>query len=49
MPGLRLSLWQAQRLWGLDPSTCNEVVSLLVKQSILRVKDGQISAHPVYK
>ena len=36
MPGLRLTMPQAQRLWGLDGDTCAEVVALLVARSILR-------------
>ena len=44
MPGLRLSLHQAARLWGLDPATCRAVVGLLLAQSILRVTNGHISA-----
>jgi hypothetical protein len=35
MPGLRLTIPQAQRLWGLDGDTCAEVVALLIARSIL--------------
>ena len=36
MPGLRLTISQAQRLWRLDGDTCAEVVALLVARSVLR-------------
>jgi hypothetical protein len=36
MPGLRLTISQAQRLWGLDQDTCAEVVALLIARSILQ-------------
>jgi hypothetical protein len=42
MPGLQLTLVQAQRLWGLEPSTCEAVVALLVAREVLRVKNGRI-------
>ena len=40
MPGLRLSKDQAQRLWGLDESTCEELLSELVEARFLR-RTGQ--------
>jgi Fic family protein len=36
MPGLSLTIAQAQRLWGLEPSTCQTVFEHLVEARILR-------------
>jgi hypothetical protein len=36
MPGLSLTLEQAQRLWGLDRGTCWGVLSNLVRAGFLR-------------
>jgi len=36
MPGLRLSLAQAQRLWGMDAESCTIVLQLLIDASFLR-------------
>jgi len=36
MPGLQLTLTQAQRLFGLDPAACRQVIELLVDASFLR-------------
>jgi hypothetical protein len=36
MPGLRLSLEQAQRLWGLDAETCALTLDRLVDARFLR-------------
>jgi hypothetical protein len=36
MPGLQLTLVQAQRLFGLDPISCRQVIELLVEASFLR-------------
>lgn len=35
MPGLRLRLDQAQRLWGLDRHTCEDLLSSLVDAKFL--------------
>ena len=35
MPGLCLTLKQAQRLWGLDEETCGRALSLLVEARFL--------------
>lgn len=41
MPGLRLTPAQARRLWGLDPSECEDLLDLLVHQDfLLRTRDG---------
>jgi hypothetical protein len=36
MPGLRLTLPQAARLWGIDLSSCEAVVDVLVKCEFLQ-------------
>jgi DNA-binding IclR family transcriptional regulator len=36
MPGLCLTLGQARRLWALDESTCNRLLSNLVSEGYLR-------------
>ena len=36
MPGLRLTLPQARRLWGLDERTCVQLLESLVDASFLR-------------
>jgi len=35
MPGLRLNLPQAQRLWALDPLRCEAVLEALVEGGVL--------------
>jgi hypothetical protein len=41
MPGLRLTSAQAQRLWGLDRRTCEELLSALTRaQFLARTRDG---------
>lgn len=40
MPGLRLTLAQAQRLWGVDPTLCSSAVQMLVRASFLRRAEG---------
>ena len=36
MPGLQLTVPQAQRLWGLDADACRTVIEALVEASFLR-------------
>jgi hypothetical protein len=36
MPGLSLTLPQAQRLWTADPATCAEVFARLIVSGVLR-------------
>jgi hypothetical protein len=36
MPGLRLTLAQATRLWGLDTEACQDVINALVGSAFLR-------------
>ena len=41
MPGLRLTLPQAQRLWGLDQAACDTLLGALVDAKFLfRTRDG---------
>lgn len=42
MPGLRLTPKQAARLWGLDQTMCEEVLSRLVAASFLRWSAGTV-------
>jgi hypothetical protein len=35
-PGLSLTPRQAQRLWGLDPDVCSQLLGELVQQHFLR-------------
>lgn len=47
MPGLRLTLAQACRLWHLDVSTCRAVLEDLLSQRFLhRTHDGAYVAFP---
>ena len=36
MPGLRLTVTQASRLWGLDEGSCRRVIDVLIGTSFLR-------------
>jgi hypothetical protein len=46
MPGLSLTLEQAQRLWALDRGTCSGVLSNLVRSGFLRQRrDGSYIRH----
>jgi hypothetical protein len=41
MPGLRLTIAQAQRLWGLDRAVCDALLGRLVEAKFLfRTRDG---------
>lgn len=41
MPGLRLTRAQAQRLWGVDPRTCEQLLSTLTETRFLaQTRDG---------
>src|SRR4030095_273207 len=41
MPGLRLTMAQAQRLWGLDRAACDALLGALVDAKFLfRTRDG---------
>lgn len=36
LPGLRLTRWQAARLWALDPGECETVLKQMVAARVLR-------------
>lgn len=36
MPGLALTIEQAQRLWGCDAVTCRRIADVLVERRVLR-------------
>jgi hypothetical protein len=41
MPGLRLTVPQARRLWGLDDDACEKLLGVLVESNFLyRTQDG---------
>jgi DNA-binding IclR family transcriptional regulator len=40
MPGLSLTVSQAERLWGLDSSTCASALTTLVERRVLRQTTG---------
>jgi len=43
MPGLALTVDQAQQLWGCEEATCRAVVDLLVARGVLRwSRDGRL-------
>ena len=37
MPGLQLTPWQAQRLWGLDAKSCDDALNTLVEGAFLHL------------
>jgi hypothetical protein len=42
MPGLRLTFWQAQRLWNLADELCDRALNTLISQGFLmRTHDGR--------
>jgi hypothetical protein len=44
MPGLRLTIPQAARLWGLDRPSCEAVVDVLVQREFLqRTASGAVA------
>jgi hypothetical protein len=43
MPGLRLTLPQASRLWGLEHATCELVIETLVRGNFLRRAGGLVA------
>lgn len=48
MPGLRLTLAQACRLWQMEPSVCEAVLQRLVTEQFLaRTTDGTFIALPM--
>ncbi len=40
MPGLRLTVTQASRLWGLDEGACRRVIDVLIGSAFLRWTSG---------
>ncbi len=43
MPGLKLTVLQAQRLWGMDGPTCEALIEELTGcQFLTRTKDGSV-------
>jgi hypothetical protein len=42
MPGLNLTLAQAQRLWHLSPDVCAEAVDVLVGRAVLQRCDARL-------
>jgi hypothetical protein len=44
MPGLRLTLPQAKRLWGLDEPTCRSLLTFLVNVKFLVQVDDEVYA-----
>ena len=43
MPGLKLTVSQAQRLWGVDRSTCEALIDRLTQSRFLsRTRDGAV-------
>jgi hypothetical protein len=43
MPGLKLTVAQAQRLWAIDPPTCERVIESLTGSGFLvRTRDGAV-------
>ena len=44
MPGLRLTIRQAARLWGLEAAACEHVIEVLVRSEFLRrIPDGMVT------
>ncbi len=44
MPGLKLTVSQAQRLWGVDRSTCEALIARLTEsQFLVRTRDGAVA------
>jgi hypothetical protein len=43
MPGLRVNLKQAMRLWGLDRDECQRVIDALIRASFLqKTSSGEV-------
>ncbi len=44
LPGLRLTRWQAARLWSLEPTECEIVLQRMVAARVLReTRDGYVA------
>ena len=46
MPGLRLTLEQAQRLFGVEREVCKQVLDVLVDANVLCVRADGVYARP---
>jgi hypothetical protein len=47
MPGLRLTIAQAARLWNVDPQRCQQALESLTREGFLyRVRDSYIRRDP---
>lgn len=46
MPGLRLRIEEAQRLWGLDRRTCEELLASLVDSKFLIRRPNDVYGLP---
>jgi hypothetical protein len=43
MPGLKLTVMQAQRLWGVDRPTCEALIEELIAcQFLAKTRDGSV-------
>jgi hypothetical protein len=42
MPGLRLTVGQAARLWGLERGTCEAIIKTLIGSSFLRLTSAGV-------
>lgn len=43
MPGLKLTVTQAERLWGMDHATCvAHIEELLSRRFLMRTRDGAV-------
>jgi Fic family protein len=43
MPGLKLTISQAQRLWGMDRSTCEALIEeLMASRFLAKTRDGAV-------
>ena len=49
MPGLKLTVSQAQRLWGMDRHTCEALIDELTQSRFLsRTRDGAVVLHDAH-
>ena len=44
IPNLRLTRWQAARLWDLEQGECDEAIAALVRRRVLRETPGRLHA-----
>jgi hypothetical protein len=49
LPGLKLTAWQAQRLWGLPQDVCDRALAALIAEGrLVRTVDGAYARHPCH-